>query len=795
MEDEEIDNERGVIHEEWRSGMGAQRRMMIEANKVIYKGSKYADHTVIGDIDIVDNFEYQRIKDFYNDWYRPDLQAVIAIGDFDADMILAKIEDMFGVIPAVEDPRTKELYEVPDHQETYVSVITDPEAQYNMLQVYYKHPANYDRSMHYYRDGVVESLYSSMLNARLQELLLQENPPFIYGAYYYGNIVRTKDAYIGFAVAKENEIERTLETLLIENERVKQYGFTDTEFERAKKDVLSGLEKEYNEREKQESSDYTWVYFGHFVSQEPAPGIEFEYAFVKSIIDGIALDEVNTLASEWVSDENRVVVVQAPEKEGVTLPSEEEILAVVESIKNKEITAYVDKVSDDPMIADEPVAVAVASKKKNKKLETVNWEFDNGINAVIKPTDFKDDEILMTSYSLGGTSVYDIDELISADVSDDVISMSGLGTFDAIEFEKKMAGKVVSVYPRIGGVSEGISGSCAPKDLETMLQQIYLYFTAPRKDETAYAAYMTRMKGILENKSLNPSSTLRDTLSLTMADYHPRAYVMTSEKLDEANLNDAFYIFQERFGDPGSFTFYFVGNIDPVQVQPMFEKYFGGLHKVMRDESFRDNGVRPPKGKVEKKLYRDMQVPKATVFITYTGVYDFDDFEDRLNLSALCDVLDVRYVETVREEEGGTYGVGVWPRQYKYPYEYYNVNISFDCDPENVDNLKAIIYDEIEKLKTQGPVDKDITGVKENKIKSHQEKMKKNDFWLKTLKNHDFNEIDYSDIFDYEDYVNDISKEELKAAANKFFGENIIEIVLLPNSMENNVKNPGTDKK
>ena len=790
FEDEEIDKERGVIHEEWRTRRGAQFRMMNEAQKTIFKGSKYAERDVIGEIDIIDNCEYETLRSFYRDWYRPDLEAIIAVGDFDVQLVEQKIKDLFSKAVIPENARTREYFELPDHPETLVTVQTDKEAQYSMLQVIYKHDIEKNKNMGYYRKSVLENLYNTMLNARLQELLLTDDPPFIYGISMYTNLVRTKDAYIAFAVAKDDQMDRALESILIENERVREHGFAETELERAKKDLMSELDKQYKERDKQESDKYVWQYYDHFLNNEPVPGIEFEYEFVKEVLPGIKLEEINKLAKEWITDENRVVTFMAPEKEGLTLPSEEEILGIVAGVSTMEIAPYVDKVSDKPLMQDEPVPAKVSKVKKDKKLETVSWTFENGVRVVLKPTDFKEDEILMTAFSFGGTSLYPVKDLVSADFASTITSMSGIGEFDQVELDKKMAGKIINVYPGISKVYESLGGNSSPKDLETMLQLIYLYFTASRQDETSFNSFMSRYQGILENKALNPSSSLWDTVTVTMANYNPRVRPMTAELLDEANLKKMRYIYKERFGDPGGFTFYFVGNIDPDEVQPLFEKYLGGLPVVSREENWKDNGVRPPEGKLEKTVLREMEVPKSTVYISYTGTYDFDDYQNRMDLSALCGILDIRYVETVREEEGGTYGVRVRPIQKHYPYEHYQVNISFDCDPGNVDNLKAIIYQEIEKLQDEGPTAKDLNSVKENKLKTHQENLKENKYWLNKLKNQDFHNTDKSILTEYEEYVQNLTIESIQQAANKYFGDHIVEIILMPENISDNVVNP-----
>jgi zinc protease len=353
-----------------------------------------------------------------------------------------------------------------------------------------------------------------------------------------------------------------------------------------------------------------------------------------------------------------------------------------------------------------------------------------------------------------------------------------------------MAGKIVSTYPVITETYEGFRGNCSPLDLEILLQEVYLYFTAPRFMDEAFNGYIARMKGVLDNKAADPDQAIWDTAMVSLANYSPRVRPWTSQLLDEATLNRTRAIFKERFGDPSSFTFYFVGNIDPEKAKPLMEKYLGGLPKVNRTETWKDNAVRPPAGKVNKAILRNMEVPKGTVLITYTGTYDYDDFQSRLNLSALVDILEIRYVETIREEEGGTYGAAVFEEQQKYPYESYSVTIFFDCDPKNANHLKDIVYNEIEKLKKEGPAEKDFKGVKENKLKTYQENLKQNKYWLDLIRNFDFNQTNLTEHKKYEEYLNNLTIDGLKQAANELFKNDVVEILLLPENIEDDQVNP-----
>jgi zinc protease len=606
----------------------------------------------------------------------------------------------------------------------------------------------------------------------------------------YTSLTRTRDGFISFAVGNNNELDKAIHALLLENKRVMQFGFTATELERAKSELKRNIEKQFAEKDKMENDQYVWQYYSHFLEQEPAPGIAYDYAFTDVVLPGITLEEVNAQAKDWITDDNRVIVVMAPDNPDIKVPAEQEIRDIITAVEQENVTAYVDKVTDKPLLPADPTHSPVAKKGRNKVLGTTEWTFDNGVKVRIKTTDFKEDEILMSAYSFGGSSLYDIKDLVSADFSAYLVEESGLGDFDKMALQKKLSDKIVNISPFVAGESEGLQGSCSAKDLETMLQLINLYFTAPRGDDVAYNALIKRMKAIFDNRALEPETALQDSVMVLLANHNPRVRPMTSALIDEASLKKMRSIFKTRFGDPGSFTFYFIGNIDPAVAKPMIEKYLGGLPKVSREESWADNNIRPPQGKVTREIKREMKVPKGTVNITFTGIFDYDDFQNRMNLSSLCDILDVRYVETIREEESGTYGAAVYEMMDKYPYEGYSVTITFDCDPENAGKLKDIVYKEIEKLKTEGPTDKDLNGVKENKIKVHQENLRQNNYWLNIIKNKDYYQIEPGDYFEYDKYVGNMTRESMKAAAQQFFGNNIVEVVLLPVNMEDNTANP-----
>lgn len=782
FENKEIDAERGVIHEEWRSGRDAETRMSNNYNKTLFYNSKYAVRNVIGDVNIIDNFPYDTLKKFYKDWYRPDLEAVIAVGDFDPAVIEKKIKTLFGSIPKPVNPKNRTYYEVPDHDQILVDVQKDKEAKYTIARIYYKFNPVEVKNMSYYKLSVIKQLYNMMINERLGELLDEENPPFLYGFSAFSGMVPKKDAYVSMFYAKNNELERGMRTMMEENERVKKFGFVKTELERAKAEYLSEMEQQYKERLKRKSNSFAWEYFNNYLEQEPVPGVDFDYDFIKTILPLITLDDINNLAKQLITDKNRVVIVTAPDKPDVIVPDKDKIEKWVKSFNFDGLKAYVDKISNKPIIPEElmPTAKKVEKTTEDKANGITEWVLKNGAKVVLKQTDFKEDEIMFSAYSLGGSSLYPDKDFVSAMITEDVIANSGVGQFTKTELGKMLAGKLVDVEPFLGELQEGLTGNSSPKDFETMLQLIYLYFTPPRNDTKAYNSFYNRQKGLIENRANDPENAFRDSIQTIMSQHSLRRRPMSMELLGEANYNRVLYIYRDRFTDASDFTFIFVGNIDPKKAKPMIEKYIGGIPSINRTEKWKDLGIRPPKGVVEKTVVKDMKDPKSIVYLSFTGTYDWSG-KNRVNLDALTDILEVKLLETIREEEGGTYSPGVWINQTHYPESGYQLNIYFETDPAKEEKLVKIVFDQIKKLQTEGPTQKEVNDVIENKLKEYKENLRENKWWLETIKNHYFHSLEYTNIFDYESRVKALTIETVKEAANSFISDkNYVKVVLMP---------------
>lgn len=735
-EDEEIDNERGVLHEEWRTRRGASYRLGIETDKIIFAGSKYGKRTVIGDINIIDKAPYDALRRFFKDWYRPDLQAIIAVGDFDVKEMEERIKTQFANLPVQKNPKERMYYEIPDHKGVKIAIASDEEARMTNVSVSYLHAAiiNKDNTEYLHR-GLKIKLFNEMLNNRLREYTQKPNPAFSMAYGYYGSMRKTKDAFSTVAYAGNNKSIESLEIILKEHKKIKEFGFTKEELELAKKDVLVGYEKSFKEKDKEESGRYTWQYFSHFLNQEPTPGIEFTYDFAQKIIPTIEVEEINSLGKKWVTEDNIVVVITGPKNDKISIPVEKDVLSTIESVKTSEVEAYIFESVTQPLFDDLPVSGKVDKTEDNEKIGASEWTLSNGAKVVIKQTDFKENEILFTAFSVGGSSLYGIEDEVSADLAANIANESGLGNYNTIELSKYLSGKTANLYSNISELGEEINGNASPEDFETMLEMLHSTFLHPRLDANGLSTYKDKMRTFMENKALNPESAFRDTVSVTMANYHPRREPFEVATLEKVKLERAQAIYGERFSNPGDFTFVFVGNIDREKAKPLIEKYIGSIPGKPVKEDYKDLGIRTPKGPIEKITYFEMKVPKATVQINYSGKLEYN-LENMAKLDALVDILDVRYTETIREEQGGTYGVGVYAYLTKSPENVFNISIRFNCDPEKVNELKKVAYDEIDKLIKNGPEQKYLDNSIKNKLKENEEKKKQNRWWLSNIKSY-----------------------------------------------------------
>ena len=777
----EIDKERGVIVEEWRLGRGADARLRDKFFPVILKGSQYAKRLPIGTKESIEKSPYSELTKFYKDWYRPDLQAVIVVGDIDIAETEKMIKDHFGKIPAAKTPKPRTKFGVPAFPETRASILTDAEQPYNVVQVYYLRPEiPASKTEKEYRASMVRNLFNQMISSRLEEIAQKPEAPFLFGSSSYGSFIGDKDAFSLIAVAKTaKDIEASIATLLTENERVKQYGFAQTELDRAVKSTLSRIENMYNERDKTKSVELLQEYVRNYLKQESIPGIEKEFEMHQKYLPTIQLAEVNALIKDWITTENRSVVITAPEKEKADLMTADQVTALLNKPIGK-LDAYVDKVTKGALLPVEPTAGKVVSEKKYPSIETTEWTLSNGAKVILKPTQFKNDDIQFSAISWGGSSLYDDKDYVNAANASVIASIGGIGDFDIQALQKELAGKNCFVSTSVANYMQGLNGNSTTKDLETAFQWLHGYFVAPRKDANMFEVIKQQMKVQLANKDKDPASVFADSVNYIMGNYHPRRKPFSMETMQQLELDRAFEIYKERFSNAGQFTFTFVGNFDLENIKPLVEKYIASLPSTNQKEQWKDVGIRYPKG-VVSKVIRKGKEPKASVRLAFTGeVSEISDL-DEVQVGQLTKALAIKLREVLREYAGGVYGVGVGGGFNREPVNSYGITIQFGCAPENVDKLIALVMEEIKNTKNNGVPAVNIEKVVAEQTRSLENDIKENNFWRFRLEQNFFRGTDPTQILQAADKIKLITVDKTKELANKLFNENnMVKLILLP---------------
>ena len=779
FDDTEIDKERGVITEEWRLRRGAGARMQDKQFPILFKGSRYAERLPIGDMEVVQSFKHERLRKFYEDWYRPELMGVVAVGDFDKAAIEALVKQHFETIPKSPASKLRPAYNVPEQPGTLYAIATDKEASGTSVSVYSKMPARDQTTVGAYRQQIVERLFAGMLSARFSEMAQKPDAPFLGAGAGRGQFVRTLDVSTLSAGVKEDGVERGLDALFTEALRVEKFGFTETELQRVKTNIMRGLERAVTEKDNTPSGSLADEYVRNFTDKEPSPGIEYEAALHARFLPEITLQEVNALAKQWVPDKNRVVLVNAPQKEGLTIPDETKLAGVITAATRKELAPYVDAVANASLLDAPPSPGAVTKTATKDAFGITEWELSNGVKVVLKPTTFKEDEIVFQAFSPGGTSLASDADFVPAETAAQVISSGGLGKFSAVDLRKALTGKVASARPFISELDEGLRGSASKKDLETLFQLIYLTFTAPRADPAIFTVLTSAMKSQLSNQKASPEFAFAEALNSIMTQNHPRAKMPTPEMVDQMNLDKSFAFYKDRFSDASDFTFVFVGSFDPAAVKPLAERYLAALPVTHRTETWKDVGVKRPSGVIEKRVDKGLE-PKSRAAILFTGPFDYTQ-ENRIAIRAMADVLEVRLRESIREDLGGTYSVSADANYTKVPRAEYTLDVSFGCSPDRTDELVKTVLKEIEALKANGPTDKQVADVKETFLRDQETNMKQNGYLLGQIAlRYEYNE-DLSSLFNLADYYRKIDAAMIKSAAQKYLNPtNMVKLTLFP---------------
>lgn len=779
METGEINKERGVILEEKRLGKGAKQRMSDKYLPVLLNNSRYSKRLPIGTEEVLKNFRPSVIKQFYNEWYRPSLQALIVVGDIDVDAIEKMIKAKFADLkdPAVVRPRTK--YNVALTGKNQFIAVSDKEFPYTVAQVIIKHPGTKLKTRQDYRESIKRALFNQMLGARYDELAQQADLAFVQGGASIEGFLGGLDNYGALVVAKPGELEKGFKAIWMETERARRFGFTSTELGRAKQSYLAGMETSVREKDKTLSERLVQEYTRHFLNEEAAPGILKEFELVKELLPGITLDELNAVAKQYIKNKDRDVVIMAGEGDKGKLPTEVVVNEWMKEVESSSITAYTDIVDDKPLLATAPVSGKIVDEKYIAELDVTELMLSNGVKVVLKPTDFRNDQVLFNSFSPGGSSLYSDEDFQSAANAATIIDNSGVGDFSAVQLSKMLTGKIVSVTPYISERSEGVQGSASPKDLETAMQLTYLYFTKPRRDSVLFNNFITRSKAAIANRSNDPVSVFTDTVNAVLGNHHIRRTGPTVKKLEQVLLDKAYTIYKDRFADANDFTFTFTGSFDKEKIKPLLEEYLGSLPSLKRGEQARDLGIRTPKGKIEQTVYKG-SAPKATVRLVFSGDYVYGQ-ENNIQLDGLAEVLNIKLVERLRELEGGVYSPSVRAGFSKFPVSRYSVTIVFGCAPENVEKLISATLDEIGKLRSQDAGDAEVQKFIAEEKRITETQLMDNKFWSQYLSGSYQNNDDPKSVLRHLELLKSVTAGTIRKAAGDYLsGENMIRLVLMP---------------
>lgn len=778
----EIDKERGVVLEEYRLGLGAENRMMKRFMPKMMYQSHYADRLPIGQKEILENFKHDKLVKFYKDWYRPDLMAVIVVGDIDVAAMEKKIQDHFANYQNPKNERPRKIYDVPNHKETFVAVESDKEASSSRVQLVYKDYAEPKtmKTIGDFKHYMAKGLFSIMLNNRLQELTNSPTPPFTYGYSYHGGTwARTKEAYQSFAMTQESKQLDALKVLVEESQRVKKYGFTQGELDRAKSEMVAQMESMYNEREKMESEDFVGEYQSHFLEKQPSPGMEWTYKATQQLLPTVSLNEVNGLVKDYIKDDNRVVIFTGPEKEGLKKPSEQEVLTVL-NMSTDNIKPYEDGTVVTSLLRKEVKPGKVVKKETNAKLGTTTLTLSNGAKVTYKKTDFKNDEVLMEAISFGGSNLYSNEDMKKTQFASGALTEAGFSGLKKNDINKFMTGKIAEVRPYISNTTEGLSGSSTPKDLEYMFQMTHAYFTDLNLDKEAYEGYKQKQSAFYANMASQPNFYFQQEFYTFLYGNNPRfnGFIPTEKSWTETDYELTYNKYKERFANAGDFEFYFVGNVDDKTMEDFSAKYLASLPSTDKREKAVDLGYRLIKGE-HKKVVNKGTDPKSNVTIMYYGDTTYSP-KEALAMQALGEILTIKLIEELRENESGVYGINAYGNLSKVPYGSYTFNISFPCGPDNAEKLTASALREVQKIIDKGPEEKDLAKYKEGELLDYKKEIKENRYWARMFRSAYSNGTNPEEMLTKEQKVTALTAKEVQDVAKKYLTKDKVIGVLMP---------------
>jgi len=784
MEGDEIDKERGVIREEWRLGLGAEDRMRKKYFPVIFNGSLYAERLPIGTLGVIDTASYETLRRFYRDWYRPNLQAVVVVGDIDPAYAESMIKKHFGPLKNPKKQRERKIFGVPDNIEPLVSVATDPEATNAVFRLMYKHPRKTAVTWADYREQLMQRLYSGMMAARFSELNQKPESPFISASSYYGGFMgRAINALTSFAAIKENRVEDAIAQLVIENERVRRHGFTPGELDRQKAEILASAERRFRERDKTNSAALVMAYTANFLQKTPVPGPEIEFQMMRELLPTITLEHMNALAPAWITEHNMVAVLTAPQRDDFPVPNEARVLELINKGKLMEVQAYEDNYTDAPLMAVKPAPLAQMPVAVAKGMGVNEYKLDNEITLVVKPTDFKNDEILFTAFMMGGTSLSPDEAVFAANVMPRMIQGSGIGNFSAVDLQKKLTGQQLNLQPFAEEFRHGFRGSASPKDFETFLQLLHLHMQGARRDAGAFEALRSQLVSQMRFVRANPRVVFSDTLTRLLGNNHPRAFaVPDSRQMESLNPEVVYGLYDKMFTNARGLTVIVVGNISNEQLA-LLAAYLNHLPAAGKQLQWKNHGVKFPPQTIDAKVFAGTE-NQSQVAVNFSNSFDWTD-RNRMLMNLASRAYNIKLRENMREELGGVYGVSARGTVNKLPEPTLSINVGWGTNPGLVDTLTSVVFDQMKRLMESGPSADDLAKVKETAIRERETNEKQNNFWSSYL---DFSYYNATPLVPFEDFrsaVESVTANEIRDFAKNYFKpEHYLRVTLYPENMK-----------
>ena len=782
MKDADIDAERKIILEEARLGKGASDRMNKLLYPAMFNGSRYAQRIPIGKEDIISNFKHDVLRRFYADWYRPDLMAVYVVGDIDPAVAEKMIKAHFGHLKNPAHERPREYAKIPSRTDSAGLVVTDKEATNNLVMIRYPVQVNnQDKTIAEYRSSLIKELSSIILNQRLQELTQQATPPFLAGEAGMETLARGYESYSAIAYIGRAGIEPAINAITSENERARQFGFSQAELDRSKKMMQRNYESQYNERDKSESGNVVAEYIRNFLTGEPIPGIANEYSYVVDLLPGISLDEVNQYAKKNIPDSTaKLVVYMGSDKEGETIPTSTQLLNWANAAEHTKVVANDDKVIATSLMAQPPAAGSIVSESENKQLGLTELTLSNGVKVILKATDFKDDQVLLSATRFGGQSLYDQADMFNARYAASVEYSMGLSTFTPTDLQKILSGKAMSFQATLSNYTDNFSGSASSADIESLFQSVYLRFAKPRQDQDLFTAYISRMEDLSKNSMARPESIYSDVLANTLYNNNPRiALAPKPEDFTHVDMHRTEAIYDDRLTSAKGLTFIAVGSFDIEKIKPLIATYLATLPTRDIPLTYRDLNIRPVTGVVKQDVHSGSEA-KSQVSIMFTGPAQYSK-EENMRFHAMIEVMNIRLINELREKLTLIYGGGMGGSIERVPYQNYRLSLSFPCGPENVDKVVAAAFAEIAKIKQDGPTLEELNKVKLNWVTNQKIALRTNEQWLSYLQDATLFNTDPADILTLEQRTNALTLDDIKQAANRYLNtENYVQAVLYP---------------